>query len=126
VEFFSLRQFYKLSCSRLLGVCHHSCLLHTGLFIYSSVRDSPPHLQCSGCPTLFDMCLFCCYCLLLSFSFFLGWGPVCPGGYVDLAQHCLWEYHVPLSSPCGLCLPKLSGYWHLEVAWEPSWFLCLT
>jgi hypothetical protein len=27
---------------------------------------SPP-LQCSGCPTLFVTCLFCCYCLLFSF-----------------------------------------------------------
>jgi hypothetical protein len=27
-------------------------------------------LQCSGHPTLFAMCLFCCYCLLFIFSFF--------------------------------------------------------
>jgi hypothetical protein len=26
-----------------------------------------------------------------------------------VAQGCLWEYNVPLSSPCGLCLSKLSG-----------------
>jgi hypothetical protein len=43
-----------------------------GLFIYSSVRDSPPPLWHSECPTLFAMCLFCSYCLLLSFSFFPG------------------------------------------------------
>jgi hypothetical protein len=91
------------------------------------VRDFPsPPLWCSGCPTLFAMCLFCCYCLLFSFSFFPGWGLVCPGGYADLAQSCLWEYHVLLSSPCGLHLPKPSGRWHLVVAWEPSWFLHLT
>jgi hypothetical protein len=57
------------------------------------------------------------------FSFSLGRGG--PGGYADLAQGCLWEYSMPLSSPCGLCLPKLSGCWHLAAAWEPSWFLCL-
>jgi hypothetical protein len=30
-----------------------------------------PSLWSSGCPTLFAMCLFCCYCLL--FSFFFPW-----------------------------------------------------
>jgi hypothetical protein len=58
------------------------------------------------------------------FSFFPGWESVCPGGYADLAQGCLREYHVPLSSPCGLHLFKQSGSWYLAV-WEPSWFLCL-
>jgi hypothetical protein len=82
-------------------------------------------LQCSGRPTLFATCLFCYYCLLFSFfSFFPGWGLVCPGGYADLAQGCLWKYHVPLSSPYGLCLPKPSRCYHLA-AWEPSWFLRL-
>jgi hypothetical protein len=60
------------------------------------------------------------------FSFLPGWGSVCPGGYGDLAQCCLWEYRVPLSSPCGLCLPKPSGRCLLAVAREPSWFLRLT
>jgi hypothetical protein len=90
------------------------------------VRDFPsPCLQHSGHPTLFATCLFCCYCLLFSFfSFFPGWGLVCPGGYADLAQGCLWEYHVPLSSPCSLRFPKPSGRRHLA-AWKPSWFLNL-
>jgi hypothetical protein len=30
-----------------------------------------PLLQCFGCPPLFAMCLFCCYCSL--FSFFFPW-----------------------------------------------------
>jgi hypothetical protein len=51
-----------------------------GLFIYSSVRDSPTPFWCSGHPTLFAMCLYCSYCLLLSFSFIPGWGSVYPGG----------------------------------------------
>jgi hypothetical protein len=38
------------------------------------------------------------------FSFFPGWGSVCPGGYADLAKGYLWKYHVPLSSPGDLLL----------------------
>jgi hypothetical protein len=44
VEFSSLCHFYKLSCSWLLGAHPRSCLLQPNLFIYSSVRDSPPPL----------------------------------------------------------------------------------
>jgi hypothetical protein len=44
-----------------------------------------------------------------SVLFFPGWGLVCPGGYADLAQGCVWKYHIPISSPCGPRLPKLSG-----------------
>jgi hypothetical protein len=117
-----LQAFLLLVAGRLLLFLPSSA----DLFIYSSVRDFPsPPLWHSGCPTLFATCLFC-YCLLLSFSFFPGWGLVCPGGYADLAQGCLWEYHVLLSSPGGLRLPKWSGHWHLAVAREPSWFLHLT
>jgi hypothetical protein len=44
VEFSSLRHFYKLSYSWLLGGCHHSCLLPSpaNVFIYSSMRDCSP------------------------------------------------------------------------------------
>jgi hypothetical protein len=123
VEFSSHHHFYEFSCSWLLGGAA-SPAFSSGLFIYSSVRGCPsPPLWRSGCPTLFAMCLFCC-CLLFSFSFFPAWGSVCLGGYADLAQGCLWEYHVPLSSPCGLRLPQWYGHWHL-VTWEPSWFLHL-
>jgi hypothetical protein len=47
--------------------------------------------------------------LLLLFIQFL-WGSVCPGGYAYLAQGCLWEIRVLLSSPCGLHLPKWSQH----------------
>jgi hypothetical protein len=50
------------------------------------------NLQRSARPTLFATCLYCSYCLLLSFSFFPRWMSVCPGGYAALAQACLWEY----------------------------------
>jgi hypothetical protein len=106
----------------VLGMWCCSCLLLPCLFFYSSVRDSPPHLWHSGCPALFVMCLLCCYCLLFSFSFIPGWGSVCPRGYADLAQDCLWEYRILLSLPCGPHLPKLSWHCCLAAAWEPSWF----
>jgi hypothetical protein len=91
-------------------------------FVYLLFQDGfpSPLLWRSGHPTLFALCLYCSYCLLLSLSFFPGWGLVCPGGYADLAQGCLWEYRVPLSSPCGLHLPKPSGLRHLAVARGPS------
>jgi hypothetical protein len=43
------------------------------------------------------------------FSFFPEWGLVCPGGYADLAQGCLWEYCVPLSSPVVCFFPSDLG-----------------
>jgi hypothetical protein len=51
-----------------------------------------PNLWRSVRPTLFPVCLYCSYCLLLSFSFLPRWRSVCPGGYAALAQACLWEY----------------------------------
>jgi hypothetical protein len=104
-----------------------------GLFIYSLPKGLPlPQSLGLGAPCPLCYVSFFFYsaaCLLFSlffFSFFPpGWGSVCPGGYADLAQGCLWEYCVPPSSPGGLRLPKESGSWHLA-AQEPSWFLCLT
>jgi hypothetical protein len=107
-------------------VCATTPAFSSGLFIYNSVRDFPyPPLGHSGHSTHFATCLFC-YCLLFSFSFFPGWWLVCPGAYAHLAQGCLWEYLIPLSSSCGLRLPKPSGHCCLAAAWEPSWFLHLT
>jgi hypothetical protein len=100
-------------------------LLPTQL-VYLQFREgfpSPP-LQRSLCPTLFATCLYCSYCLLLSFSFFPGWRSVCSGGYAVLAQGCLWEYRVRLSSP-GPHLLKPSECRRLA-AQGPSWFLHLT
>jgi hypothetical protein len=59
----------------------------------------------------------------LSFSFF-PWVEVgLSRGYADLAQGCLGEYCVALSSPCPH-LPKPSGHGWLA-ARGPSWFLSL-
>jgi hypothetical protein len=89
VEFSSLRYSHKLPRSWLLGT-HPTP---------SPARGSPAHPAClftvylqSWAPHLFPACLYCSYCLLLSFSFFPRWRSVCPGGYAALAQACLWEY----------------------------------
>jgi hypothetical protein len=72
--------------------------------VYLHFREGfpSPNLQCSVRPTLFLVCLYCSYCLLLSFSFFPWWRLVCLGGYSALAQGCLWEY-------CGTAKLTLSA-----------------
>jgi hypothetical protein len=92
------------------------------------VRDFPsPSFGTQGAPpSLLHVFFVVIGYYSVFFSFFPGWGSVCPGSYADLAQGCLWECHVPLSSPCDLHLPKQSWCWHLAAMWEPSWFLCLT
>jgi hypothetical protein len=95
------------------------------LFIYSSGRDSPPpDFSAQGAPPSL-LRVFIVLIAYYSVSLFSpGWGLVCPGGYADLAQGCLWKYCVPHTSPCPH-LPKPSGCGHLE-ARGPSWFLHLT
>jgi hypothetical protein len=73
----------------------------------------PPRSRAWGAPPSL-LCVFffqlLVYYLVCFFSFFPpGWGSVCLGGYADLAQGCMWEYHVPLSSPGGLLLPSRIG-----------------
>jgi hypothetical protein len=128
VEFSSHQHFYKLSQSWFwVGA---ATLAFSGWLVYlqfcegfplptSSVLRAPHYL----CYVSFLLLLFIIQ--FVYFSFFPGWGLVCPWGYADLAQVCLWEYHMPLSSPDGLHLPKWSGSWRLVVR-EPSWLLCLT
>jgi hypothetical protein len=99
--------FYKLSHSKVAWQVSPLLPSPAGLFIYISMRGclSPPFGAQGTLPSLLHV--FCCCCLLFSlvfFSFFPGWGSVCPGGYADLPQGSLWEYHVPLSSPGDLCL----------------------
>jgi hypothetical protein len=83
----------------------------SSLFIYSSMRDSPPPLF--GTQGTLSSLLHVFFVVIADhsvfFPFFPGWGLVCPGGYADLAQGCLWEYCVLLSSPCGPHLPSLLG-----------------
>jgi hypothetical protein len=104
----------QASCSWLLGVCHRSCLLWPGLFIYSSVRGSPSSLfGAQGSPPSL-LCVFFVVIAYYSVSlFFPGWRGRSVQIYADLVQGCLCEYCVPLNSPCGPRLPKPSGRWHL-------------
>jgi hypothetical protein len=92
-------------------------LLLSPASLFVRVFPSPTFWR-SGHPALFAMCLFGCYCLLFRFSFFPGCGSVCPGGYADLAQGCLWEYRVLLSSHCvpGLLKPSGGGVGSLLVS----------
>jgi hypothetical protein len=84
----------------------------TGLVYLQSSEGFPfPNLQRSGCPTLFPVCLYCFYCLLLGFSFFPGWRSVCPGGYAALAQACLWEYRSTM---------KLTWSTSSQAVWVPA------
>jgi hypothetical protein len=105
----------------LLVACHVPLLLLSlagpSLFIYSSGRDSSlPLFSAQGTPPS----LLHVFIVLIAYYsvslFFPGWGSVFPGGYAALAQGCLWEYRVPLNSPCGLHLPKPSGRGCLAVA----------
>jgi hypothetical protein len=161
VEFSSHCHFCKLSCSWLLGMALHSCLLWLDCLFTVHMGSGPSHLACGvflpppllqaflllvagrcSCSCLLWLaCLFTvpwgiaflpplCYVSFLSLfiiqCLFFPWvGLVCAEGYADLAQGCLWENCVLLSSLCGLPLPKQSGHWHL-VARETRRFLCLT
>jgi hypothetical protein len=112
VEFSSLRHSHKLSCSWLLGVApapargcpaHPACLFTVPgriPFPQSSAFRAPHPLSC--------WCLHCSYCLLLSFSFFPGWGSVCPEAMLLWPRLVCGSTTVPRSSP-GPRLPKLSG-----------------
>jgi hypothetical protein len=104
------------------GQCRHSCLVQLACEGF----PSPPSALRAPCPLCYGSFLLLLIIQFLFFSPGLSKGLVCPRGYADLAQACLWEYHVPLSSPCGPRLPKPPGHWRLVVAWELSWFLCLT
>jgi hypothetical protein len=83
-----------------------------------------PPFTTQGAPPSFYMSFLLLLLIIQVFFFFPWWGLVCQGAYADLAQSCLWEYRMPLSSPCPR-LPKPSGHGWLA-AWGPSLFLCLT
>jgi hypothetical protein len=102
----------------LLGVCCCSCLLQPAC---CEGFPLPTTFGTQGAlPSLLHVFFVVIAYYSVFFSFFPGWGLVCPGGYADL-----WEYRVLLSSPCGPRLPKPSGCSCLSVVREPSWFLHL-
>jgi hypothetical protein len=127
VQFSSHCRFYKLSCSWLLGMCRHSCLLQPAcLFtVLWGISSTPSSELRAPRPLWYVSFLLFLLIIQIFFCFFPRWGVVFPGGNADLAQGCLWEYCILLRSPCGLHLPRRSGCWHLAVR-ETSWFLHLT
>jgi hypothetical protein len=124
VEFFLLPPL--LQAFLLLVAGHVPPLLPSLASLLWGISTSPLFGTQGAPPSL--LCVFFVVIAYYSvfFSFFPGWVSVCPGGYADLAQGCLWEYRIPLSSPCGPRLPKPSGYCCLAAAREPPWFLHLT
>jgi hypothetical protein len=118
---------YKLSPLQVAGQVQ--CLLSSmaGLFIYILPEGLPlPHsLEFQEKWPLCYLSSFlnsaACFLFSLFFLFFPpGWGSVCPGVYADLAQGCLWEYHMLLSTHGGLHLPKQSGSLHLAARSPPG------
>jgi hypothetical protein len=96
-----------------------------GLFVYHSMRGCPFPLFTlrAPCPLCY-MSFSCCCCLFsLFFSFFLGWGSFCPGGYADLAQVVCGSSMSHLAHMV-VCVSRAGRKWRL-VAREPSWFLHL-
>jgi hypothetical protein len=96
-----------------------------GLFIYSSVRDFPfPLLRHSGHPALFARVFFAVVVYYsVFFPSFPGWGSVCPGGYADLAQGCLWEYCMLLVHLVVRIFPSSlgAGVWRLVSPFNVKW-----
>jgi hypothetical protein len=88
-----LSQAFPLLVARHVPPLLPEPLRPTRLVIYSSRKNSLPPIFSAQCTSPSFPCLYCSYCLLLSFSFFPGWRLVCPAGYAALAQGCLWEYH---------------------------------
>jgi hypothetical protein len=66
VEFSSHCHFYRLSCSWLLGGCHHSCLFRPACLF--TVHERLP--SCLRCSALFAMCLFFLLLFIIQFGFF--------------------------------------------------------
>jgi hypothetical protein len=125
VEFSSLHHSHKLSRFCLLGAHPCSHPLWPGLACLFTVPGGMPLPHSSVLRAPHPLCYMSLLFLLLITQFLF-----CPQVGVSLSRGLccsgpgfLWEYHIPLSSPCPR-LPKLSGHGHL-VAWGPSWFLHL-
>jgi hypothetical protein len=125
VKFSSHSHFYKLSSSKVAGRVPPLLPSLAGLFIYSSMRDCPSPLQCSGHPTLFATCLLLLLLLFIVQFFFFSFFP---GQSVQGAMLILPRV-VCGSTVCCLahlvvCVSLAIRSWRL-VAQDPSWFLHL-
>jgi hypothetical protein len=84
-------------------------LRHARLVYLQSLERFPsPNLWHSVHPTLFPTCLYCSYCLLVSFFLFPSGGRSVQGTMVHWPRLVCGSNTVLRSSPCQ-CLPKLSG-----------------
>jgi hypothetical protein len=111
-----LSQAFPLLVAGCMALLPPEPLWPTRLVYLQSREGFPsPNLQHSVHPTLFPVCLYCSYCILLSFSFFPGWRSVCPGVYAALAQGCLWEYRgtakLTLSASSQPVWVRVAGRW---------------
>jgi hypothetical protein len=94
------------------------------VYLQSLERFPSPNLWHSVHPTLFPTCLYCSYCLLVSFFLFPSGGRSVQGTMVHWPRLVCGSNTVLRSSPCQ-CLPKLSGRGWLEARGR-SLFLRLT
>jgi hypothetical protein len=92
-------------------VCHCLCLLQPACLFTVPWEIAPPLPSVLRAPH--PLCYMSFFLVAYSVFFFFPWvGVSLSKGYIDLAQGCLWEYCMPLSSPGGLHLPKMS-VWEL-------------
>jgi hypothetical protein len=82
------------------------------LFIYRSMRDSPLPPLALRAPH--PLCYVSFFIIITYYSvslFFPRWGLVCPGGYADLAQGCLWKYRLAHLVVCVFPSHLGAGIW---------------
>jgi hypothetical protein len=107
---------------RLLGMCCHSCLLQLAcLFTVPWEIAPPPLFRAQGTPPslLHVFLLLLLFIIQFFFSFFPGWGSICPGAML------IWPRVVCGSTMCCLahlvvCFSRAGRSWCL-VAQKPSW-----
>jgi hypothetical protein len=97
--------------------------LHPAQLVYLQFREGfpSPNLWHSVHPTLFPACLYCSYCLLLSFSFFPRVEVSLSRVYAALAQASLWEYRgtvkFTLSTSSQAIWAWAAGGWPVVLFW---------
>jgi hypothetical protein len=97
VELSSHCHFYKLSCSWLLGVCCHACLLQPAcLFTVPGAISPSPLFSAQGTPSSL-LCVFFVVIAYYSVSLF----PLCGGRSVQGAM-LIWPWVVCGSNMCHL------------------------
>jgi hypothetical protein len=74
-------------------------LCHTYLLQQNTQGSARLTSELRACRLLCHVSFFSVACLLFNcFFYFVGWGSVCPWGYVDFSQGWLWENCIPLTT----------------------------